>query len=64
MQQYDIRGIAANPAPGNDDPAAIPGPLYEYKTLAELAQDFIPGVYNFFAFVTDCSVPRPTSKGE
>ena len=53
----------ANPAASSHNPSAVPGPQYEYTALAELVQNFEPGFCNLYAIITECSVPRPTQRG-
>ena len=64
MPRDEAQGHPAYPTPDNRHPSAVPGPQYEYKALADLVELFVPGLYNFYAVVMDCSVPRPTQRGE
>ena len=50
-----------NAASSNRDPSL---PQYNYRTLLDVVQNFTPGLWHFYALITECSVPRPTSKGE
>ncbi|CAK0784330.1 hypothetical protein CVIRNUC_007534 [Coccomyxa viridis] len=48
-----------NAASSNRDPSL---PQYSYRTLLDVVQNFTPGLWHFYALITECSVPRPTSK--